>query len=223
MLTRDVIEYDNLQSLAGFFSFAAKVVRPGRALLRRIFDALAKHRRHIRLCPQIKANLQWWNYFLPRWNGISPLEDPAKKPLIRMWTEASGKFGMGGYYLAADELLGPNQAYSQRFLSQLQPKHISVKETRAVLFAFRRWLHILAGKHILLYGDSFAVSQGLKHLSIKGPSRIPIHRITMLIALHNITISSIQIPRKKNALADMLSRGLWNKIADVYPQLLPTH
>ena len=75
-----------------------------------------------------------------------------------MWTDASGNFGMGGYYLFSDELLNPDQVYSQRFPSRLRPKHINVKETRAVLFAFRRWLHILTGRHILLYGDNFAVS-----------------------------------------------------------------
>lgn len=58
MLSRDVIKYDNLQSLAGFLSFAVKVVRPGRAFFCHIFDELAKRRRHIRLCPQIKADLQ---------------------------------------------------------------------------------------------------------------------------------------------------------------------
>lgn len=53
-----------------------------------------------------------------------------------MWTDASGNFGMGGYYLAADELLSSDQAYSQRFSSRLQLKHINVKETRAVFFGF---------------------------------------------------------------------------------------
>ena len=51
---------------------------------------------------------------------------------------------------------------------------------------------------------------------------IPIRSIAMLIALHNITISLIWIPSKENALADMLSHGLWDKIANVYPQLVPT-
>ena len=92
-----------------------------------------------------------------------------------------------------------------------------------VLFVFRRWLHVLAGKHILLYGENFAVSQGLKHLSIRGPSMIPMRSIAMLMGLHNIIISPIWIPSKENALADMLSHSLWEKIADVYPQLVPTH
>ena len=125
-----------------------------------------------------------------------------------MWTDASSNFGMEGYYLLSDKLLGPDQAYLQRFSSRLRPKHINVKKTWAVLFAFRRWLHVLAGKHILLYGDNFAVFQRLKHLSIRGPSMIPMRNIAMLMALHNITISPVWIPSKENALADMLSCDL---------------
>ena len=75
-----------------------------------------------------------------------------------MWTDASGNFEMGGYYLSSNELLGPDQAYSQRFSSRLRLKYINIKETQAILFAFWHWLHILVGKHILLYGDNFALS-----------------------------------------------------------------
>lgn len=59
MLSRNVIKYDDLQSLAGFLSFAAKVVRPGGAFLRRLFDALAKRQRHIRHDP----NAQYCNAY----------------------------------------------------------------------------------------------------------------------------------------------------------------
>ncbi len=41
MLKHNIIEYNDLQSLTGFFSFTAKVVRLGRAFLHRLFDALA--------------------------------------------------------------------------------------------------------------------------------------------------------------------------------------
>ena len=115
---------------------------------------------------------------------------------------------MGGYYLAANKLLGPDQAYSQYFSLRLQPKHINVKKSHAVLFAFWHWLHIVTGKHILLYKNNFAVSQGLKYLLIRGLSIIPMHSITILMVLHHISISFIWIPSKKNTLADMLSCGL---------------
>lgn len=41
--------------------------------------------------------------------------------------------------------------------------------------------------------------------------------IAILMALHDITIAPIWIPSKENVLADMLSRGLWDKIAERVP------
>lgn len=41
MISHNVIEYDNLQSLTGFLFFAAKVIQPGRTFLCRLFDAVA--------------------------------------------------------------------------------------------------------------------------------------------------------------------------------------
>ena len=130
---------------------------------------------------------------------------------------------MGDYYLSFDKLLGPDQAYSQLFVSRLSLKHISFKETQAVLFAFWHWLYILAGKHILLYKDNFAVCQRLKHQLIRGPSIILIRSTAIFMALHNIRISSVWILSKDNVLAEMLSRDTWGKIADVYPMLVPTY
>ena len=49
---------------------------------------------------------------------------------------------------------------------------------------------------------------------------IPMRSIAMLMALHDITISLVWIPNKENALADMLSYGVWGKIADMYLQLV---
>ena len=41
----------------------------------------------------------------------------------------------------------------------------------------------------------------------------------MLLATNDISLSVKWIPTKSNALADMLSRGQYRKIADLYPQL----
>lgn len=191
MLSHNVIKYDNLQSLIGFLSFATKVVWSSYAFLHCFFDALANSWCHIRLCLQIKADLQLFNYFLLQWNGILLLKDSAKKSLIQMLTDASGNFRMEGYYLLFDKLLSLNQAYSQRFLSRLEPKHINVKQTQEVFFLFWRWLYILAGKYILLYKDNFALFQRLKHLLIKGPGMISMRSITILMALPELTISSV--------------------------------
>ena len=47
----------------------------------------------------------------------------------------------------------------------------------------------------------------------------PLRDIAMLLANHDITLEPKWISTKENALADMLSRFEYQKIADIYPQL----
>ena len=53
--------HEKLQSLVGLFSFAAKVVYPGRAFLRRLYDALtlAKGGKYLHWSKPIKDDLLW--------------------------------------------------------------------------------------------------------------------------------------------------------------------
>lgn len=53
------ITHSNLQSLLGFLSFAAKVVVPGRAFLRRLFDALRSNTRRHRITTDMRLDLEW--------------------------------------------------------------------------------------------------------------------------------------------------------------------
>lgn len=55
------------QSLVGFLSFAAKVVIPGRAFLRRVFDALRNKTIRHPVTNAMRLDLQWWNRFLTTW------------------------------------------------------------------------------------------------------------------------------------------------------------
>ena len=65
--------HEELQSLVGLLSFAAKVVYPGRAFLRRLYDGLAKGGKYLHWSMPIKNDLLWWEKFLPRWNGVTLL------------------------------------------------------------------------------------------------------------------------------------------------------
>ncbi|KAL5463980.1 hypothetical protein EMCRGX_G032933 [Ephydatia muelleri] len=63
-----------LLSLIGKLSFAAKVVPAGRLFLRRLIQlstTVRKLHHHIHLNPEARADLRWWNSFLPSWNGTS--------------------------------------------------------------------------------------------------------------------------------------------------------
>ena len=57
LLKRATIPHRELESAIGFLSFAAKIVIPGRAFLRRLFDAIRRSMTIIRLFIDMKADL----------------------------------------------------------------------------------------------------------------------------------------------------------------------
>ena len=57
LLKQATISHQELESAVGFLSFAAKIVIPGRAFLRRLFDALRRPVTTIRIISYIKADL----------------------------------------------------------------------------------------------------------------------------------------------------------------------
>ena len=218
-LEKTSLSIDELDQILGFLTFCAKVVSPGRAFLRRLFNAKTSKASHIHLNEDMRADLLWWQHFLPQWNGITMLQ-PHRHSLW-LWTDASGNYGMGGYILKDGESLHSmpvEQAYSEQFTTRLRQKHINVKEMTAILHALRRWLPLCKGSHLVLHCDNFPVAKGVKKTSIRGQAMHSLRAIVMLAAVHDIEIESIWISTKQNAVADLLSRGMIQKIANVYPQ-----
>ena len=69
-----------LLSVVGRLVHASKCVPPGRAFTRRLLDAAHSvsglgHR--VRITAEVRADLQWWETFLPLWNGAFPLVPPS--------------------------------------------------------------------------------------------------------------------------------------------------
>ena len=210
------ITHSDLQSLLCFLSFAAKVVVPGRAFLRRLFDALRTNTRRHRITIDMRLDLEWWDRLLPAWNGVQILH--TSRAEYQIWTDASGNWGMGGCFLSypGDS---PSEVLSSRFPTRMASKHINVKEMAAVLIALRRWLHTFGGAHILLHCDKFAVVAGLNKRSFNDAAMNPFREICKLLAMNDIYLPVKRIPTKSNALANMLSRGQYRKVADLYQQL----
>lgn len=128
----------------GFLSFAAKVVVPGRAFLRRLFDAIRRPVAVVRISFAMKADLRWWQTYLEAWNGVQLLRTVASRHTWHIWTDASGKLGMGGYILEHPDLLqSVQEAFSFRIPTRHRRKDIQFKEMKAVLHAIRLWLQRL--------------------------------------------------------------------------------
>ena len=220
LLKRATISHQELESAVGFLSFAAKIVIPGRAFLRRLFDALRRPVGLHRITSAMKADLQWWHSFLKDWDGLQLLRNLDGRPTWHIWTDASGKHGMGGYILKQPGLPPSAQdVFSIRVPTRHRCKDIQFKEMKAVHHAIQLWLDRLRGSKLTLYCDNDACIHGLEKSSIRGPAMAPLRDIAMLLASYDVHLVPIWIPTKANLLADDLSRFRFRKIANSNPQL----
>lgn len=101
-LVVDVIEADGvplakLETFVGFLSFCAKVVVPGRTFLASPYGALRRKAKIVNITVAMRADLAWWHTFLPRWNGIRIIKHSHVHNTSHIWTDASGKWGIGGH------------------------------------------------------------------------------------------------------------------------------
>ena len=218
LLSEDIISRNELESAVGFLSFAAKIVIPGRAFLRRLFDAIRRPVAMIRITKAMKADLLWWKAFLKDWNGLSLLRHVADRQTKYIWTDASGKFGLGGYILEPPGT-AIHEAFSTRVATRHIRKDIQFKEMQAVNYALHLWLNRLRGTKVVLYCDNDACVHGLSKLSIRGLAMGPLRQIATTIAEYDILLIPTWIATHANQLADDLSRFRYQKIADKHPQL----
>lgn len=133
------ISHQELESAVDFLSFAAKVVIPGRAFLRRLFDALRRPTAVHRIITDMNADLRWWRSLLDNWDGLALLRRLDSRPTWHIWTDASGRHGMGGY-IREHLSQPPLEAFSIRMATRHRRKDIQFKEMKAVQHAIQLWL-----------------------------------------------------------------------------------
>ena len=181
LLQKRTIPHRELESAIGFLSFAAMVVIPGRAFLRRLFDAIRRPTAIIRITNAMRADLLWWKTFLEDWTDLQLLRHVTERHTRPVWTDASGTFGMGGYLLE-DCALPIQDVFSTRVPPRHLCKDIQFKEMRAVGYAVELWLDKLQKSRLILYCDNEACVYGLRKSSIKDPAMAPLRNIVMLLA-----------------------------------------
>lgn len=101
-LSKESLTLHEAQSLTGFLSFCAQVVRLGWVFMRKLWDFVASYpngssRFSKRRIPfELRLDLEWWNELLPAYNGVQ-LFDTKTRKTAQLYTDAS-LHGLGGFY-----------------------------------------------------------------------------------------------------------------------------
>ena len=90
-----------LLSIIGQLQHACCVIKQGRSFLRRMIElsrGVRELHHRVRLNAGFHSDLQWWNCFLPFWNGSCLMARVAKRePQVVLTTDAPGSWGCGAF------------------------------------------------------------------------------------------------------------------------------
>ena len=205
-----------LESLIGTLQHACKVVRPGRAFLRRMIDLLRCPQRphhHTRLNLQFRADLKWWRMFAAGWNGTALL--PTMAPAsVEVTSDASGQWGCGAWSRC--------NWFQFEWPDTARHHHIAFKELFAIPLACATWGRRWHGARVLCWCDNQAAVGAVTGRSCRDPTLMHLLRCLFFIEAHcQFELVSGHIPGRDNGLADDLSRNRLPSFLAKAPQMDP--
>ena len=203
-----------LQSLIGQLSFAAKVVPTGRTFIRRMIDHMKSippstpSDRETPLSNDFYRDLFWWHTFLSKWNGVGIVPDAEWSPAqsLHIYTDAC----VTGYGAVCGSqwfqgLWSPEQ---EAEAVRDQRDSMPFKELYPLSLAAATWGHRWQGKKIMFHCDCLPVVQAWDKGDSSKPSMSRLIRSLLFIAsTHDFNMRIIHIKGKLNDIADCLSRG----------------
>jgi hypothetical protein len=211
---RSTASKEQLQSIIGVLSFAAKVVAPGRTFLRKMIDhmkSLPPNTDSTTQHPLSKSfhlDLQWWRRFLTQWNGIGIIPDTQWTPAdaLCIYTDACvAGYGavFGSHWFACTWTVEEEQQASRN-----KRDSMPFKELYALTKAAATWGSQWSGRKILFHTDCQPNVDAWR----KGDSRTPqishlIRTLLFIAATHHFNMNLVHISGVNNVCADLLSRG----------------
>ena len=208
-----------LQSLLGLMNFAAKVIVPGRAFMRRMYDltrGLRSQRQHVRLNKEAKADIGAWSEFLQGYNRSSLFLDNAwvSSNTLHLYTNAASS---GGY--AA--VLGSNW-FAGAWPESWRSHNIALLELYPIVVAVQLWGQKWKNHCILFLCDNEAIVAVInKQTCLDVYIMVLVRELVMSCLKYNILFKAKHIPGKTNIVADLLSRLQVLKARQVAPWLSP--
>ena len=218
-LTRRKCTKRQLLSLVGKLVFAARVVPVGRFFIRRLIDlscSVQQLNHHIHLNAEARADIHWWQAFLPVWNGKSIFLQSSwtSNEQMELYTDASSTHGYGACF--------QQEWFRQDWLPHQVDQDIQWKELYAILVAAATWGHRWSGWKIRFYCDNQAIVQSWAKGSSKNKAVMSLLRTLFLTAAKGqFSISLLHIPGRNNSRADALSRNKISLFHSLFPQADP--
>ena len=227
-MVRDWLDKHNatkcqILSQVGVLQHAAKVVRPGRVFVRRMYSVAAKVKEmdHFTcLNRAFRSDLFWWHTFASEWNGCSFLKvvEGNQHPQFTIQTDASGGWGCGAFFQGS--------WLQWQWPAEWAPIPIMAKELVPIILSCTVWGRQLIQSSILFQCDNTGVVAAVQKMSSKDDLVMHLLRCLLFFtAYFDITITIEHIAGVSNVAADQLSRN--NNICSIFvshPQadLLPT-
>jgi hypothetical protein len=211
---RSTASKEQLQSIIGVLSFAAKVVAPGRTFLRRMIDHMKSLPTNTDCTTQyplsksFHLDLQWWRRFLTQWNGVAIIPDThwTHSDALCIYTDAcvAGYGAVFGSHWFACTWTVEEEQQATRGKRDSMP----FKELYALTKAAATWGSQWSGRKILFHTDCQPNVDAWR----KGDSRKPqishlIRTLLFIAATHNFNMNLVHITGVNNVCADLLSRG----------------
>ena len=195
-----------VKSLRRLLNFICRAVRPGRAFIRRLYNAvgdLPKHY-HISVTWEMKKDLHMWLTFIDNYNLMTPfvLTRPIFNTDLQLFTDSSANpdLGWGAYFQGQW-----NQA--QWPMGFIKPgRSIALLELIPIVIALDTWAEQLQNKTIVFRSDNQAAVAIINKQSSRCNLCMSLVRHFVMVAMHhNITFQAVYLVGLSNEIADALS------------------
>ena len=190
-----------LQRLAGKMVWAARLIKLGRAHIRRIFDLISTldHPSHrVKLSGEARQDMYWWLTCAPWANGTLPIRDHRDQTPLSI--DACG-YGGGGYYN------GQGFHVVWQNWPEAETLCINYKEVIVLLPAVHIWGPSWANKVVNVHSDNKCAVAIINRGTAKHPMVMHVlRRIAWAAATWNFDLHAHYYPGEHNVVADALSR-----------------
>ena len=192
-----------LQSLIGKLSFVTNCVRAGRIFISRLISQLSNFSDNGRaqIGDEILQDLQWWERFLPEYNGISILWLQDALPI--------------DHYIASDaSLIGGGAVHNKEFFHfrfpeeiMRQTTNIAQRELFTIVIALKLWGSELYGNVVKFSTDNMNCMYAINKGRTKDAFMLKcIREIAWIGAKNQFLLKAVYLNTKINTLPDALSR-----------------